>query len=48
MKNSKRATKRIKRRVKRVLNDCKAMLKNYDKNGCVINTIDKKLAALNS
>ena len=48
MKNSKSATRRMKRRVKGVLNACKAILNNSDNNGCVINTIDKKLAALNS
>ena len=48
MKNSKSATKRMKRRVKGVLNACKAILSNSPNNGCVINTIDKKLAALNS
>ena len=48
MKNSKSATKRMKRRVKGVLNACKAILSNSPNNGCVINTINKKLAALNS
>ena len=48
MKDSKNATKRMKKRVKGVLNACKAILNNAANNGCVINTIDKKLAALNS
>ena len=48
MKNSKSATKRMKKRIKGVLNACKAILKNSANNGSVINTIDKKLAALNS
>ena len=48
MKNSKSATKRMKRCVKGVLNACKAILSNSPNNGCVINTINKKLAALNS
>ena len=48
MKDSKSATKRMKKRVKGVLNACKAILNNCANNGCVINTIDKKLAALNS
>ena len=48
MKDSKNATKRMKRSVKVVLNACKAILNNYANNGCVINTINKKLAALNS
>ena len=48
MKDSKNATKRMKKRVKGVLNACKDILSNSPNNGCVINTIDKKLAALNS
>lgn len=48
MKDSKSATKRMKKRVKGILNACKAILNNSANNGCVINTIDKKLAALNS
>jgi len=48
MKNSKSATKQMKKRVKGVLNTCKAILSNSANNGCVINTINKKLAALNS
>ena len=48
MKNSKSATKRMKKRVKGVLNACKDILSNSPNNGCVINTINKKLAALNS
>ena len=48
MKNSKSATKRMKRRVKRGQNACKANINNCADKGCVINTIDKKLAALNS
>lgn len=48
MKNSKSATRRMKKRVKGVLNACKAILNNSANNACVINTIDKKLAALNS
>jgi len=48
MKNSKSATKQMKKRVKGVLNTCKTILSNSANNGCVINTINKKLAALNS
>ena len=48
MKDSKNATKRMKKRVTGVLKACKAILNNSANNGCVINTNDKKLAALNS
>lgn len=47
MKDSKNATKRMKKRVTGVLNACKAILNNSANNGRVINTINKKLAALN-
>ena len=48
MKNSKSATKRMKKRVKGVLNACKAILNKSENNGYVINKNDKKLAALKS
>ena len=48
MKDSKNATNRVKKRVEGVFNACRAILNNSSNNGCVINTIDKKLAALNS
>lgn len=44
--DSKRATKQMKKSVKGVLNYCKEILSNAPHNGCVINTINKKLSAL--
>lgn len=46
MKESKNATKRMKKQVKGILNTCKTILNNAPNNGCVVNNIDKKLAAL--
>ena len=43
MKHSKSATKRMERGAQGVFNACKAILNNSANNGCVINTIDKKL-----
>lgn len=46
MKNSKTSAIKMKKRVKGVLNTCKAILGNSANNGCVVNTINKKLAAM--
>lgn len=45
MTNSK---KKMNNKVKGVLNNCKSVLHNAPNNGCVIQNIDKKIAAINS
>lgn len=46
MKESKNATKQMKKQVKGILNTCKTILNNAPNNGCVVSDIDKKLSAL--
>lgn len=44
--STKRSELKTKKKVKGVLNTCKAILHNAPNNGCVVKNIDKKLASL--